>query len=76
MCFTVGLVIDGQIFRKKCGFHSLLKVNGKKSLIKLRLCRAARSRSDDVTVRGGADLPRRSLCSAFNTVAPKAHGKL
>lgn len=30
MCFTVGLVIDGQNFRKQCGFHSLLKVNGKK----------------------------------------------
>lgn len=30
MCFTVGLVIDGQNFRKQGGFHSLLKVNGKK----------------------------------------------
>lgn len=48
----------------------------KKSLVKLRLCRAASPRNDDVTARGGADLPRRCLCSAFNTVAPKARGKL
>lgn len=47
-----------------------------KNLVKLRLCRAALSRNDDVVARGGADLPRRSLCSAFNTVAPKARGKL
>lgn len=44
-----------------------LKLMAKKSLTKLRLCGAARSRSGDVTARGGADLPRR-LCAAHLTL--------
>lgn len=38
----------------------------KTELIKLRLCSALlKSHADDVSARGGADLPRRSLCNAF-----------